>query len=270
MKGPGISGQSNFFKKNKMFTKAIVRKPCLSFKNGITTSNLGIPDYSVAIEQHKKYCEALESLGLNINILPPDDRFPDSTFIEDVAVCTSAFAVVTNPGAPARNGETEGMDEVLRGYFDNIEKIMYPGTLEGGDVMMAGSHFFIGISSRTNSEGADQLISILKKYKLAGSKVPLTKMLHLKSGVSYLEYNNMLVTGEFNTNSNFVKYNRIIVDNDEAYAANSLWINDIVIVPEGFPKTKNKIERAGYKTMTLNISEFRKLDGGLCCLSLRF
>ena len=147
---------------------------------------------------------------------------------------------------------------------------MAPATLEAGDVMMAGNHFFIGISGRTNSDGADQLIKILNKYELTGSKVPLKKMLHLKSGVSYLENNNLLVCGEFNENKIFESFNRIKVDDDESYAANSLWINERVLVPEGFPRTKEKIEKAGYETITLNVSEFRKVDGGLSCLSLRF
>jgi len=105
---------------------------------------------------------------------------------------------------------------------------------------------------------------------MTGSKVPLNKMLHLKSGVSYLENNNLLVCGEFIENKVFESFNRIIVEKDESYAANSLWINEYVLVPEGFPKTREKIEKAGYKTITLDVSEFRKVDGGLSCLSLRF
>ena len=162
------------------------------------------------------------------------------------------------------------MHDVLENYYRSVEKISLPATLEAGDVMMAGSHFFIGISNRTNSEGADQLIKILEKYKLTGSKVPLKKMLHLKSGVSYLENNNMLVCGEFKNAREFENFNRIPVDDDECYAANSLWINDRVLVPDGFPKTRKKIEMAGYETISLDVSEFRKIDGGLSCLSLRF
>jgi len=136
--------------------------------------------------------------------------------------------------------------------------------------MMVGSHFYIGISHRTNSEGADQLINILKKFELTGSKVLLKKMLHLKSGASYLENNNMLVCGEFMETKEFERYNKIIVDEAESFAANSLWINVKVLVPDGFPKTRRKIEKVGYDTIVLNTSEFRKVDGGLSCLSLRF
>jgi dimethylargininase len=136
--------------------------------------------------------------------------------------------------------------------------------------MMAANHFFIGISGRTNNPGADQLIEIVKKYGFTGSKIPLEKTLHLKSGVSYLDDNKMIVSGEFINNKSFRSFNRIIIGEDESYAANSLWINGTVLVPAGFPESRKKIEKAGYNTIAVNVSEFRKVDGGLSCLSLRF
>jgi dimethylargininase len=253
-----------------MFSNAIVISPCSAITDGITTSSFGKPYYPLALEQHSKYVETLERLGLKVKILPKKDLFPDSTFIEDVALCTRSCAVITSPGAPSRRNEIAGMSEVLEEYYNNIERISLPATLEAGDVIMVGSHFFIGISDRTNSEGADQLVKILNKYELTGSKVPLKKMLHLKSGVSYLENNNMLVCDELINFDGFTKFNKIKIDPDESYAANSLWINDTVLVPDGFPKTRRKIEKEGYETIALNVSEFRKIDGGLSCLSLRF
>jgi dimethylargininase len=253
-----------------MFRNAIVCSPCPAITDGISSADLGKPVYSLALEEHTKYVETLVQLGLKVKILPGKDLLPDSTFIEDVALCTPSNAIIASPGASARRNEITGMHEVLTEYYRNIEEINLPATLEAGDVMMVGSHYFIGISHRTNSEGADQLINILKKFGLTGSKVPLKKMLHLKSGVSYLENNNMLVCGEFLETKEFESFNRIIVDEDESYAANSLWINGKVIAPDGFPKTRRKIEKAGYDTIVLNVSEFRKVDGGLSCLSLRF
>jgi len=253
-----------------MFTNGIVRVPCPRIKDGITSSNLGKPDYTKALEQHSKYVEALQQLGLEVKILDKDDKYPDSTFIEDVALCTPLCVVLANPGAESRRGEIDSMRQVFEEYYNTIEKISQPGTLEAGDVMIVDNHFYIGVSNRTNIEGADQLISILEKHKMTGSKVPLGKMLHLKSGVSYLENNNMLVCGEFTTTKEFTRFNRIKIDEDESYAANSLWINGRVLVPAGYPKTREKIEKAGYETIILDVSEFRKVDGGLSCLSLRF
>jgi dimethylargininase len=162
------------------------------------------------------------------------------------------------------------MIEILTDLYESVQLIEDPGTLEAGDVMMVGQHYYIGISERTNLNGAQQLISVLSKFGLNGSTVPLKNILHLKSGVSYLENNNMLITNSLKDFPDFQKFNLIMVDDDESYAANSLWINDNVLVPKGFPKTKDKIESAGYKTIEVDVSEFRKLDGGLSCLSLRF
>jgi dimethylargininase len=253
-----------------MFINALVRLPSLSVKNGLSTSGLGKPVYSMALEQHGKYTETLRNTGLAVRILPAEESFPDSTFIEDAALCTSHCAVITRPGAESRRGETDGMKQILEEYYSQVEEIVFPGTLEAGDVMMAGKHFYIGMSSRTNNAGADQLIAILKRYNMTGSKVPMKKMLHLKSGISYLDNNIMLAAGEFRNEKIFDHFTIIEVDDDECYAANSLWINGKVIVAEGFPKTRAKIEKAGFETITLDVSEFRKVDGGLSCLSLRF
>jgi dimethylargininase len=253
-----------------MFTKAIVRIPCKNLVNGLTSANLGTPDYDLAIIQHRKYIQALKDCGLGVITLDADETYPDSTFVEDTALLTPHCALITNPGAPSRKGEILAIKKVLIGLYGRVEQIKDPGTLEAGDIMMVGNHYYIGISERTNSLGANQLIAILNRYIMTGSTVTLEQGLHLKSGVSYLENNNLLVTTAFMDKPEFQKFNQIIVDEDESYAANSLWINGIVLVPKGFPKTKQKIEAAGYKTIEVDVTEFRKLDGGLSCLSLRF
>lgn len=253
-----------------MFKNALVRIPCPEMTQGLSSASLGIPDYDLALDQHSKYVAALQSCGLTVKVLEADSRFPDSTFVEDVALCTPACAIVTNPGAPSRNGEKKEIEAVLLDYYDKVESITWPGTLDAGDVMMVDLHFYIGISERTNKEGADQLIQILEEHGMTGSHVPLKDMLHLKSGVSYLEQNHLLVSGEFTDHPAFAGFQRIEIDPDEAYAANSLWVNDTVLVPSGFPKTLELIKQAGYRILTLDVSEFQKLDGGLSCLSLRF
>jgi len=253
-----------------MFQNAIVRKPCEEMIHGITSASLGKPDYTLALKQHVAYVDALLSCGLDVTVLEADSRFPDSTFVEDVALCTSRFAVLTNPGAPSRNGEKKDMAPVLSTFFTHLESIKTPGTLDAGDVMMVGDHFYIGISERTSDEGAAQLISILESYGMSGERIPLKEMLHLKTGLSYLENNHLLVFGEFCMHQAFSDFNKIEVDKDEAYAANSLWVNDTVLVPHGFPSTLRKIQLAGFQTLEVDVSEFRKLDGGLSCLSLRF
>ena len=257
----------------RKFTNAIVRRPCRALVDGITSApELGKPDYELALAQHDAYIEALRACGVEVTILPADERYPDSCFVEDPAVVTHKCAIVTNPGATSRNGEKWEIIDALKQFYpeEHIEYLEEPGTLEGGDVMMVGDHFYAGRSARTNEEGIRQFIAILEKYGLTGSEVTLEEVLHLKTGVNYIEDNNMLVSGEFVDKPEFEQYNRIEIPEEEAYAANCIWMNGTVIVPEGFPAVLAAVEQAGYPVITVDTSEYRKLDGGLSCLSLRF
>ena len=192
--------------------------------------------------------------------------------MEDPALITRECAIITNPGAASRNGEKYEIIDAIRKFFpeDRIEHITDPGTLEGGDVMMVGDHFYVGRSARTNAEGIRQLTEILAKYGMTCSEIPLEKVLHLKTGVNYLENNKMLVAGEFVTKPDFEKYEKFEIPESEAYAANCIWVNDTVIVPEGYPHVLEAVKSMGYTVLTVDTSEYRKLDGGLSCLSLRF
>lgn len=237
---------------------------------GITSSNLGKPDYELAILQHHKYIEALKSCGVQVTILEAEEQYPDGVFVEDTAVLTEKCAIVTKPGAPSRQGEEISIKVALKKFYTNIECIAAPGTIEGGDVMWVGNHFYVGLSSRTNEEGAGQFAEILNKFGYTASNIRMKKALHLKTGSAYLENTKLLVAGEFIEHPEFNEFNRIIIDESESYAANCIWVNDVVLVPMGYPKTKAAIEGAGYKVLEVDVSEFRKLDGGLSCLSLRF
>jgi len=254
-----------------MFKTVIVRKPAKSIINGITSNpHLGKPVYEKAVRQHNAYILSLEKCDVTVEVLEANERYPDSCFVEDVAVCTAEFALITHPGAPSRKGEQKEIVDFLKKYYDDFDEITNPGTLEGGDVMKVGNHYYIGLSERTNREGATQFITALEKRGMSGSMVEMNDMLHLKTGMSYLEDNLLLVTAEMINKRQFVNFDQIIVDPDEAYAANSIRINDYIIVPAGFEKTKRRIEERGLKTIIVDTSEFMKIDGGLSCLSLRF
>ncbi|MEW5784032.1 MAG: arginine deiminase family protein [Bacillota bacterium] len=253
-----------------MFTKIIVKKPGRSVVDGLATSDLGKPDYEKALAQHQEYIRVMGSCAVSVKILEADEAYPDSCFVEDPAVVTEKMAVITNPGAPTRNGETEAIKEALEEFYDIFEYIKSPGTLEGGDIMRMENHFYIGLSTRTNLEGAHQLNDILIKYGYSASVVPLKKMFHLKTGVNYIGDNTLLVAGEFIEHKQFRNFKNITIDDDEMYAANCIRMNDFVVMPAGFPKTKNKLTAAGFTIKELPVSEFQKIDGGLSCLSLRF
>lgn len=255
-----------------MFKNVIVRVPSQTVSEGITSANEGKPDYRKALVQHENYVSALTKLGVDVTVLAPHDEFPDSCFVEDVALCTSKVAIITRPGALTRRKEAElpDMKEALEKFYQNIETIKEPGTVESGDIMMVGDHFYIGLSARTNQAGEDQMIAILEKYGLSGEAVPLKEVLHLKTGLSYIENNNLLVSGEFKNDPRFDTFNKLEIDPDEAYGANCIWVNGTVIVASGYPKIQKKIEGLGYPVLNVDTSEYRKIDGGLSCLSLRF
>ena len=254
-----------------MFTNAIVRTPGRSIVEGLSDSKtLGLPNYEQAIIQHQSYIDVLTKCGLDVLVLEPCEEYPDSTFVEDVALITPNCVIITRPGAPSRRSEVHEIEFVLKQKFNNIEAIETPGTIEGGDIMMVGDHYYIGLSERTNIEGAKQMIQILTKYGMSGSTISLKNVLHLKTGLSYLEENNLVVCGEFINDSSLGRFNLIEIPKKESYAANCIWVNESVIIPLGYPTTKQRIMNAGYSVIETDVTEFQKLDGGLSCLSLRY
>ena len=250
-----------------MYTRAIVRRPGRNFANGITTSNLGQPDFSRALEQHAAYCEALIRCGVDLTLLDADERYPDGCFVEDTAVVNSKVKVISRPGAATRRGEEEEIARVLAG-FGPTESITAPGTLEGGDVLRADNHYYIGISERTNAEGASQLSAILSEHGFTSSVIRVEAGLHLKSDIACLGNGNFISTPVFSHVAH--PANTIILDPEEYYSANCLRVNDYLLIAKGFPKSRMKILELGYNVIELDMSEFRKMDGGLTCLSLLF
>ena len=253
-----------------MFKHAIVRIVSKNFQYGLTTSKLGKPDHNKALIQHLNYIKALRNCGLKVLTLEADDRFPDSTFVEDTAVINEDLVIIANLGATSRKGEEIEIRRVLGKFYKNVESIEKPGTLDGGDVLRVEDQYFIGISKRTNKVGALLLKEILKKYGFSCSLVKLKEVIHLKTGLAYIGDNNLIVSGEFIDNPLFQDYNIIKVDEDESYAANCIRVNNYVLIANGYEKLINSISSLGYKVLKLDITEFRKMDGGLSCLSLRF
>lgn len=255
------------------FRHAIVRIPGATFPQGLSMAGLGRPDLNLALEQHARYVQALETCGLAVTTLEPDDDYPDSTFVEDAAVLAGGAAILTNPGAPSRAGEVERIRPVLAQRFERLETIQAPGTLDGGDICQVGGQFFIGISERTNLQGAAQLGAILERLGFSAATIDLRGadgLLHLKSGLTALDLHTLVVDERLAGHPALRDYERIIVAPEEAYAANSVRVNDRLLFASGYPGLEQRLRRAGYNLLVLDVSEFRKLDGGLSCLSLRW
>ena len=256
-----------------MYSTAVVCPPAPTFAQGLTTLKLGTPIYQRAVEQHEAYCSALEHCGLSLVRIEPDERYPDATFIEDAAVVTKRGAILTRPGAASRMGEVERARGALDSFFPNPSFIRNPGTVDGGDICDAGDHFFIGISERTNNSGAEQLADWLATLGYRSSLVDIRSVagiLHLKSGIAYLDDNRMLVIDALSRRPEFRGYETVRVQSGEEYAANCVRLNDYVLVAAGYPNIQNTLRELGYPTIALEMTEFHKMDGGLSCLSLRF
>jgi dimethylargininase len=253
-----------------MFTHAIARKPGKNFAQGLTTAVTAKPPlYELLLKQHETYLGAIRSCGLEVTLLDPLPDYPDAYFVEDTAVVTLDVAIITNPGAEARKGEEDFMAPVLAG-FRKIERILAPGTVDGGDVLQLGNHFFIGLSERTNKEGAAQLGRILESVGHTWATVEVAAGLHFKSSVNYVGKNTLLVTADFAEHAALSEYNKIVLEKAEAYAANTLLVNEHLLTPAGFPGTRKQLEVLGYEIIELETSEVRKMDGGLTCMSIRF
>jgi dimethylargininase len=253
----------------RSFTRAIVRPPCANFAQGISAANEGPPDLRLALEQHARYCEALKVCGLKVTCLEPDPRYPDGTFVEDTAVITERGAILARPGAPSRTGEVAGMEAQLRHFFSDPAQIVAPGTLDGGDICQVDEHFLIGLSARTNEQGAEQLAACLSRWNYTASILDIRSsagLLHLKTGIAYLGDGVGLVLDGVPAPFR----DAVVVAAEESYAANCVRINDAVLLAAGYPRVRDSLERRGYKLLLLQMSEFRKMDGGLSCLSLRF
>lgn len=252
-----------------MFTRAITRRPGPEMVDGITTANLGRPDFELALKQHDAYCRTLADLGLFVTVLDAEPGYPDCCFVEDTAVVCEHVAVLTPLGAPSRQGEQVTIEPELAKHKP-VVRIVPPALIEGGDVLQVEDVFFIGLSDRTNHEGAAALGAAVGPHGYKWVEIACCPSLHFKTDVNFIGNNTILVSPCCDSMPELSAFDRIIVEDDEAYARNCLFVNGTVIVPEGFPKTLAKVRATSVDTVVLDVSEFRKLDGGLTCLSLRF
>ena len=256
------------------FSRAIVRPPAPNFADGLTTVDLGTPDVALALRQHAAYCDALVRHGCEIIPLTADARYPDSTFVEDTALILPGLgAMLTRPGAESRAGEVDAIAAELISSFPSLAQIATPGTLDAGDVCETGDHVFIGISHRTNAAGAEQLASWLLQFGIASSTVDIRgidSILHLKSGIAAIEPRRLVLIDALAEHPAFAGYDIVRVPPGEEYGANCVRVSDVIFVSEGQPQLDARLRSLGDTLEVLDMSEYRKMDGGLSCLSLRF
>jgi len=253
-------------------TRALICRPSPNFADGLTEGVHGVPTYSVAKAQHERYCEELERCGLKLTRLSTDAHHPDGTFVEDTAVITGRGAIITRPGAESRRGEIVSVREALVELTPWLGEIAAPGTVDGGDVCELNGRYLIGISTRTNEDGARQLAMILASNGYESTTIDvrgIPELLHLKSGLSALDDGRLVAIEALAARDELRGYPFVRVTRRESYAANCVSINGRVLIARGFPVLEDALVKLRYDVVTLEMSEFRKMDGGLSCLSLR-
>ena len=252
------------------FTHAIVRQPAKSIIKGLRAVDVGSPDYAQMISDHEDYIEALTFAGVEVIKLTALEKFPDGQFVEDTALCLPKATVLLRPSVPSRLGEVNEIAPKLRKLFKEVFEIEEPGHVEGGDILVAGKEILVGRSARTNTSGINQLSEIVTPlgHEVREVVTP-SEILHFKTDCSLLGPNEILSTERLQSSGCFDGYQVINVADEEEAAANVIRVNDYVIMPAGFPKTKAILENHGYKVKTINNTECAKLDGGMSCLSLR-
>lgn len=249
---------------------ALVCSPSDSLENGLRLKYLGKVDVQHAKKQHAQYCWTLASLDYLLIHLPPDPEYPDSVFVEDPAVAFGDVLVRARLRRLERQGEEDRIERALRPMFSRFAAIIDPGFLEGGDVVIADSTLYIGLSGRTNIEGAEQLARIARNalgYASFFIEVPANQ-LHLKGAASYHRGRSVLTVREDITSQFHKGYRKkIVMPGEERFAANCITEGTTALVHASCPQAKQLLEKAGYKTIMMFLSEFEKVDGAMSCLS---
>jgi len=249
---------------------AYVRRPVKNMGEGVSPA-VGIPDVERALLQHEQYCEALRRCGVDVVTVPSDPEFPDGSFMGDMAVVADNVAVLGNfTDDNPRQGEQRSAAEMLAGG-KFMRFVTAPGRLDAGDVLQINDRFYIGVSDHTNTEGAAQLAFFLKEYGHEATVIDMDGdvSFRLKSAVTYLGRDRVLIREELERHYAFLEYEKIVVPSSEKKAANALVVNGTVLLPAGCPLTARKLADLDIPVIEVNVSEFEKMNGGLSCLSLR-
>jgi dimethylargininase len=224
-------------------------------------------DLNIARAQHHKYVNVLKELGCHVIELPAELDLPDSVFVEDTAFVLPEVAVITRPGADSRKPETESVGRALSPYVKLVH-IQEPATVDGGDVLILGKNIYVGLSSRSNREAIKQLNELLYDYGYSVIGLETHDCLHLKSAVTRVADKTVLINKSWVEPHDFTNFDLIEVDPAEPFAANCLPIGELIILPSAFPKTQAKLEKRGYKIVTVDVSELAKAEGAVTCCSL--
>ncbi|WP_324753863.1 dimethylarginine dimethylaminohydrolase family protein [Roseovarius sp. Pro17] len=253
------------------FNHAISRRPAASVTGGLRAEDRGAPDLARMQAAHDAYIATLRATGAKVVVLEALEDYPDALFVEDTALCLPEGAIMMRPGADSRMGEVAQMRPTLAGLFDDLRDISGPGHIEGGDILFTGREVLVGRSARTDAEGVAELRIILEEWGHSLRELQTPEgVLHFKTDCSLLDPETVLSTKLLDNGYCFDGYRVLHLPEGEEAAANAIRFNDVVLLPDGFPKTADMLTREGYDIRPIDNTDCALLDGGMSCLSLRF
>jgi len=226
-------------------------------------------DVPLARAQHHAYQQTLLNLDCQLLCLPAEPELADSVFIEDVAIVLDEIAILTRPGAASRRPEVASVAQALR-HYRPLHAMEAPATLDGGDVLRVGRTLYVGESARSNAAGIAQLRELLAAHGYVVEGVVTRGCLHLKSAVTALAEDSLLLQPAWVDRHRFEQFRIIEVDPAEPHAANVLRVGDRLIMPASFPRTRQRLLDAGFKVTAVDVSELQKAEGAVTCCSLVF
>jgi len=253
------------------FSHALCRKPARSVTDGLRLEDLGNPNFDLLCRQHDVYIEALKEAGVEVNIMPAREGYPDSVFVEDAALVLNGKAILLNPGAASRAGEPKVLLEDGSAFFKDIIHTDFSGPIDGGDILVFDDVVMVGMSKRTSEKAADELAKIILPfgYELRKAKTP-KDILHFKSHCSLLDDRTAISTAPLAATHCFDGFEVVIVPDNEPQGSNVIRVNDKVIMAEEAPRTIKTLRALGYDVLPVPTSEVAKIDGAVSCCSLRY
>jgi dimethylargininase len=247
---------------------ALVRVPADNLADGqVTHITKSAIDSDLANEQWDGYVTALLDNGWSTVEVEPAPTLADSVFIEDAVVIFGGIAVVASPGADSRRDEIIAVGPAVAELGLDVARIELPGTLDGGDVLKVGSTVYVGRGGRTNAEGIRQLRAILADTDYTVVAVPITKVLHLKSAVTALPDGTVIGYPELVDDTSV--FDRFLPVPEEGGSHVVVLAPDTVLMAASAPRSQALIADLGYRVVSVDISEFEKLEGCVTCLSVR-
>ena len=226
-------------------------------------------DLNKAVLQLEQYNELLRTWDVDLVTMPASNSYADCCFVQDTAVVLDEICVIASMGAATRQGEVSEVERLVS-PLRKIRRILPPATLDGGDVVQIGKRLYVGHSTRTNARGIVALDRLVEPFGYTVVPVHVNGGLHLTTGCGVINDETVLLNPRWLDAHAFRGLRQLHVPESEPWAANTIRVDNAVCLEDRAPRTLELVQPFAERIDKLDISEFRKAEGSLSCLSLIF